>query len=100
MRLAVSRYHEAMRIGTGAAEALAAGFATSLILEGLRRETYFLGHLYETFRDDAVLRKVFPAPKVVEADADPARRLARRGRPPPSRRRSRSRCRGFGPDGR
>jgi hypothetical protein len=79
VRVAVGRGAEVARLAAEARAARAAGRVPPVLLEALRRELYFLGHLYEAFKDDPVLSRVFPGPKVVAAPAPrPAERAARR----------------------
>lgn len=79
VRLAVSRMAEVGRLADLGRRTLADGRVAPRMMEDLRRELYFLGHLYETFRHDAVLSRVFPAPKLLEQQApDPRVRREQR----------------------
>lgn len=65
VRLAVGRYASARALAAEAEVALAEGQVAPGLVEGLKRELYFLSHLYESFRSDLVLAKLFPAPKLL-----------------------------------
>ncbi len=80
VRVAIFRYRELLDQLDRADEARAAGKVAPLLLEQLRQKLFFLGHYYEDFQSDAVLKALFPAPRVVDRAKAPAA-----GQPSPTR---------------
>lgn len=66
VRVAIFRYSETLLLIHDAEAARLRGAVAPVLLEQLRQKLYLLGHYYRDFQDDAVLRGLFPAPRVIE----------------------------------
>lgn len=62
VQVACFRFHELAVVLPKAQEAIGIESTDDEILEDLRRKTYFVTHLYDHFKDDPLLRQLFPPP--------------------------------------
>lgn len=82
VRVAIFRYKELLDTLDRAQHALDRGAAAPILAEQLRQKLFFLGHYYEDFQGDPVLKALFPAPKVVATAGVPSLRGTPLPKPP------------------
>lgn len=68
VRVAVFRFYDAVAATDGAEAALALESFTKALVEALRLKLYYLFHYHEEFKDEPLLRQLFPAPKQRRAE--------------------------------